>query len=177
MRYFFDTEFIEDGHTIDLISIGIVAEDGRDLYLGNDECNLDLASKWVCDNVLPHLPLPQHSDPAFWKDRQTIQRAILKFAPPESKPEFWAYYADYDWVAFCQLFGKMIDLPDGYPMWCRDLKQVMGHMGFREKDLMHLPAKPENEHHALDDAHWNKAVFDQLEKHGKLHGITSYIKL
>lgn len=27
-RYFYDTEFIEDGHTIDLISIGIVADPG-----------------------------------------------------------------------------------------------------------------------------------------------------
>lgn len=32
MRYFYDTEFIEDGHTIDLISIGVVAEDGRSYY-------------------------------------------------------------------------------------------------------------------------------------------------
>jgi hypothetical protein len=29
MKYYYDTEFIEDGRTIDLISIGIVAEDGR----------------------------------------------------------------------------------------------------------------------------------------------------
>ena len=30
MRYFYDTEFIDDGRTIDLISIGVAAEDGRD---------------------------------------------------------------------------------------------------------------------------------------------------
>ena len=41
MRYFLDTEFIEDGKTIDLLSIGIVAEDGRELYLQNVECNLE----------------------------------------------------------------------------------------------------------------------------------------
>lgn len=35
MRYFFDTEFYEDGKTIDLVSIGIVAEDGRELYAVN----------------------------------------------------------------------------------------------------------------------------------------------
>jgi hypothetical protein len=29
MRFWFDTEFIEDGKTIDLMSIGVVAEDGR----------------------------------------------------------------------------------------------------------------------------------------------------
>ena len=32
MKYFYDTEFIDDGHTINLISIGIVAEDGHEYY-------------------------------------------------------------------------------------------------------------------------------------------------
>ena len=32
MRIFYDTEFLEDGKTIDLISIGMVAEDGREYY-------------------------------------------------------------------------------------------------------------------------------------------------
>jgi hypothetical protein len=39
--------------------------------------------------------------------------------------EFYAYYADYDWVAFCWLFGKMMDLPTGFPMYCFDLKQIL----------------------------------------------------
>lgn len=41
MKYFFDTEFHEDGRTIDLISIGIVAEDGREYYAINRECDFD----------------------------------------------------------------------------------------------------------------------------------------
>ena len=32
MRFFYDTEFIEDGETIELISIGIVGDDGREYY-------------------------------------------------------------------------------------------------------------------------------------------------
>ncbi len=32
MRYFYDTEFIDDGRTIELISIGVTAEDGREYY-------------------------------------------------------------------------------------------------------------------------------------------------
>lgn len=38
---------------------------------------------------------------------------------------FYAYYADYDWVVFCWLFGRMIDLPKGFPMYCIDLKQEL----------------------------------------------------
>ena len=32
MQYFYDTEFIDNGRHIDLISIGIVAADGREFY-------------------------------------------------------------------------------------------------------------------------------------------------
>ena len=52
MRFWFDTEFIEDGHTIDLISIGVVAEDGRGFYAESSECDLSRANPWVKENVL-----------------------------------------------------------------------------------------------------------------------------
>lgn len=32
--------------------------------------------------------------------------------------------ADYDWVVLCQLYGTMMDLPKGWPMYCRDVKQL-----------------------------------------------------
>lgn len=55
MRYWFDTEFIEDGKTIDLISVGIVAEDGRTYYAECHECDLTKANDWVKENVFPTL--------------------------------------------------------------------------------------------------------------------------
>ena len=57
MRYFIDTEFIEDGKTIDLISIGIVAEDGREYYAQSVEFDHRKASEWVKENVLLHLQM------------------------------------------------------------------------------------------------------------------------
>lgn len=39
--------------------------------------------------------------------------------------EFYSYYGDYDWVVFCQLYGKMINLPTHFPMFCIDLKQTL----------------------------------------------------
>lgn len=119
MRIWFDTEFIEDGKTIDLLSIGMVREDGLTYYAEPVECDTSRASPWVRENVLPHmrrwtLPLTVACRP-----RAHIAREIVAFAG--KKPEFWAYYADYDWVALCQLFGTMMQLPDGWPMYCRDV--------------------------------------------------------
>ena len=65
-RYFLDTEFYENGKTIDLISIGIVCSDGREFYAVNREAELDKVSPWVRDHVLPSLPT--YGDPA-WRPR------------------------------------------------------------------------------------------------------------
>ena len=40
-------------------------------------------------------------------------------------PQFYGYYSAYDHVALCWLFGNMIDLPKGFPMYTIDLKQIL----------------------------------------------------
>jgi hypothetical protein len=151
MRYFFDTEFIEDGKTIDLISIGIVAEDGREYYAENVQCNLDKANEWVKSNVIVHL---KRGD--WLKDPTQIREEILFFVG-QGKPEFWAYYGAYDWVALCQLFGALIEIPKGWPYYCRDIKQFCDSLGNPK-----LPEQGKGEHNALADARWNKVAYDFL---------------
>ena len=194
MKYFLDTEFIEGTQksifntkpTIDLISIGIVAEDGREYYsIGKDfnlkeawnryDCNINIITKkeglrtyWIRDNVLKPIynELIQKEidnykgfiDPyyeleldftyrnfkrlikKYGKTNKQIAKEIKHFVanrPINSNKEQWildydtkdvqfyGYYSDYDWVVFCWLFGKMIDLPKGFPMYCIDLKQIL----------------------------------------------------
>jgi hypothetical protein len=150
-RFFFDTEFDEDGKTIELISIGITTEKGDEYYAVSRDFDPLHCNGWVRQNVLNKLPPP--GDP-LWKPRAQIRNEILDFVTrvAETGPKFWAYYADYDWVVLCQLFGKMIDLPPGWPKYCRDLVQVLDGINLRSSDL---PVQPEGtEHNALDDARW-----------------------
>jgi hypothetical protein len=162
MKYFFDTEFIEDGKTIDLLSIGIVADDGRELYRRNAEARFEKADQWAQENIFPSLGVrltPQGWGLRLdddWYSRSRIKNNILDFIGQDSKPEFWAYYADYDWVALCQLFGRMIDLPESWPKYCRDVKQLCDSLGNPK-----LP-KQEKEHHALEDARWTKQAYEFL---------------
>ena len=51
-RYFYDCEFIEDGRTIDLVSIGVVDEHGREFYAVSTEFDDRAAVPWVRRNVL-----------------------------------------------------------------------------------------------------------------------------
>lgn len=175
MKYWFDCEFIEDGKTIDLLSIGIVAEDGRELYQCNQDAKLSRANEWVIWNVFPHLGVKHSEGRWYWAARHVdvdnrslpgsiviphheIRDRVRKFISfGEGKPEIWAYYADYDWVAFCQLFGAMVELPEGWPMYCRDVKQLADSLGNPK-----LPEQTATEHHALNDAHWTKQAYEFL---------------
>jgi hypothetical protein len=155
MKYFFDTEFDEDGRTIDLISIGIIAEDGRTFYAESNEFDPEHCNEWVQKNVL-NLLGPE------WErqSRAEIRDGILKFIGDDT-PEFWAYFADYDWVVFCQLFGKMIDLPPGWPMFCMDIKQL-AHETWGG-GVYALPRQKSVEHNALNDAKWNYQAYDVIK--------------
>ncbi len=78
MRFFYDTEFIEDGRTIELVSIGVVAEDGSEYYAVSTEFDPDRAGDWVRANVLPHLPPPASKT---WAGRHRISDELLDFSP------------------------------------------------------------------------------------------------
>lgn len=176
MRYFYDTEFIEDGHTIDLVSIGILAEDDREFYAVSSEFSVERlsANQWLVENVRPSLPggeTPGCRCIARWhldrehpdvRPRAQIARAVRDFllAGP-TKPELWAWYAAYDHVALCQLWGAMIDLPDGIPMFTCDIQQERVRLGNPP-----LPKQADGLHNALADARHNRLMFTALRAAG-----------
>jgi hypothetical protein len=290
MKYFMDCEFLEGPqkekfpislfrketpNTIDLISIGIVAEDGRELYLISKDFNLEEAwNRFDLKKILPVISTDLTGSPnglythkqvffirenvlkPIWRDlffkaddcsglsnKQTekflqdinsgrydhyfsfksfkfliekygktnkeianiistfchcelhLARRIggLDFTKAEATPKFYAYYADYDWVVFCWLFGKMIDLPSGFPMYCINLKQILDEkakkyikpycLGDTEKQVENMAERsvkgqvesfktfsgypkqdPSKSHNAIEDARWNKKLFDFLNK-------------
>ena len=155
-RYFLDTEFIEDGRTIDLLSIGVVCQDGREFYAESSEADLNKANEWVRMNVIPHLEGPSTSR---YMSRAQIAAELLAFvdASKSKGPEFWAYYGDYDWVVICQLFGTMSDLPQYWPMFCMDVKQMAVTAG-----CVSTPEQDSVEHNALTDARWTRDLYNYL---------------
>ncbi len=148
-RYFYDCEFIEDGQTIELISIAIVSESGdRELYLVSTEFDPERAGPWVRKNVLDKLPSP--SSPA-WQSRATIRERLLEFVTAEGgRPHLWAWFGAYDHVALCQLWGTMPQLPRALPRYTRDLRQL-----WEEAGSPALPPEPSDAHDALADARYN----------------------
>lgn len=147
MRYFYDTEFIEDGTTIELVSIGVVAEDGREYYAVSTEFDPARAGDWVRANVLPKLPSPSSS---LWRDRRRIRDDLYEFFTAADDVELWAWVGAYDHVVLCQLWGPMTALPREIPRFTRELRQHWEAAGRPS-----LPPSPRDAHDALTDARHN----------------------
>src|SRR3954447_3431917 len=155
-RFFYDTEFIEDGTTIDLVSIGVVDETGREFYAVSTEFDPDKAIPWVRRNVLDKLPPP--ADPA-WRSRERIREELLAFLTgPGEEIELWAWFASYDHVALAQLWGAMPALPRSIPRFTRELRQRWDDAGQPP-----LPPKPGGTHDALVDARYNLERWNAIE--------------
>ncbi|MCV7175109.1 3'-5' exoribonuclease domain-containing protein [Mycolicibacterium sphagni] len=187
-RYFYDTEFLDDGSTIELISIGIVCEDGREYYAVNFDCDFRRICKddWLWDNVVRHLPTTKTdwSDDALqrgrgfhWLDdtaacvkpKWVIANEVREFithpvaeghAWQAGAPELWGYCAAYDHVALAQLWGPMKDMPVGIPFRTNDLAQLTASIPAFER-----PVQDGALHNALADARWNYALYCAAEAH------------
>lgn len=276
INYYYDCEFLEGTqqkrflgipfgktlNTIDLISIGVVSEDGRELYLISKEFNLKEAwsrcdnkveimygdmrnvfpegrrykEYWIRENVLK--PIFHHfidfeytarnrqerilgySSPVntdftyinfkrllkkYGLDRKSIRWELTKFIldPNDdvwgdwlscsnsywtaitdqhfTKANLYGYYSAYDHVCLAWIYGKMIDLPSGMPMYTKDLKQILDEnltrstpgnnpiaFSFKNNIKLHkdYPTQ-DNLHDALDDAKWNKKLHEFINSLGK----------
>jgi len=160
-RVFYDCEFIEDGRTIELVSIGAVDTDGREFYAVSSEFDPARAIPWVRANVLDKLPAP--ADPS-WRSRERIRDDLLTyFTAPGEGLELWAWYAAYDHVALCQLWGAMPALPRAIPRFTKDLRQRWDDVGRPD-----LPPAPADQHDALADARHNLARWRAMQARARV---------
>jgi hypothetical protein len=195
MRIYVDSEFVEDGHVIELLSIGMVREDGDSLYLVNTDhgaISRTVNDTWLRENVAAHLPIrmwdrgrdsfgyrwawewdKKHPDylRAAVHHRPEIARRVKDFIAATPSPQLWADFSAYDHVVYAQLFGRMADLPDGFPMATFDIQQEAARTCC---DLSEPPVPLVGpEHNALSDALNAKAVHEYLMRRERDHLASS----
>lgn len=173
MKIFYDCEFVERGRDVpmQLVSIGMICEDGRELYRINPESLSNVAiHPWLSVNVAPYLPMTSPSAGIIaWDEKheeyQYVSMSftqliddVLTFIQATPDAELWAYYGAYDHVLLCQLFGSMSELPAGVPMITMDVQQHWLYFG----DGKPLPPEPWHAHHAMHDARWARDAFESI---------------
>jgi hypothetical protein len=176
---FYDLEFLEDGRTIELISIGMVCDDGREYYAVNSDADWDRVKKhdWLMRNVWPHLPLRGHKSGLVTvggkvetrltesgvvdtsntqvKPRWVIANEVRDFVQATDGPTLWANCGAYDFVALAQLWGPLVRRPKGVPVRTNDIQQERARLGIGWDEL---PKQESGEHNALADARHNQTV-------------------
>lgn len=174
-QYCYDTEFLEDGSTVELISIGIVSATGRVYYAVNEEMPIKRIRRhpWLMANVVPGLPKPagdwNNHMPRDWlfdygnravKKRDRIAAEVAQFLLAEDAPELWANYGAYDHVVLSQLWGPMSAHPDGIPMYTNEIQQELT----RAPQGFEAPVQTVGVHNALEDARHNWRVLRALRE-------------
>jgi len=154
MKIWYDCEFIEYPGHVDLISIGMINEDGEELYCESSEFDESKACDWVVENVIDKL---QPASRRMTVDK--IKDAILNFVGADT-PEWWGYCSGYDHVVLSQIFGTMMDLPKGWPHYTGDLKQTLDQCGWRKDEMIEVDE--DEAHNALFDAKWTKELSEKI---------------
>jgi len=164
-HFFYDTEFMEYAEggesEIELISLGIVDEAGREFYAINKDADLSKANAFVRENVLPHLP--DRSDPAWMRPQEIAEKALAFLTPDNRPPHMWSWYGAYDYVVFCGLYGPMVNLPEPLQKYVKDLKAFLPFFEAASGREISAPEKPENAHDALADARWLRSFWGNVE--------------
>ncbi len=145
MRAYFDTEFIQWFSTpLTLASIGIVRDDGRELYrVANHGISRSKTGPWFRKNIWPQLENEPKFSPA------EISDAVAEFLIPVS--ELVTRGGDSDWKLLDQLVG---------PAWFT--RTDIDHI-WNGRKCPRLPIRKHKAHHALIDARWYRTLYDHLE--------------
>jgi hypothetical protein len=159
MRYFYDLEFGDTASVVTIVSVGVVAEDGREYYAVSSDFDPLSVHPWVRDNVLPQLP-----PSSTWRSRSTIAAELVEFFGGD--PVWWAWYGAYDHVALCQLWGAMPELPRHFPRFTLDVRQLWEHLGCPP-----MPVQESGLHDALADARHVKVRYEALAEKAYLLGL------
>jgi 3' exoribonuclease, RNase T-like len=160
---FLNTEYIDHDRRLELISLGVVAADGREFYAISAEFDPTDADDFVRMTVLPKLEPVGHT---AWMSREEMRVSLLEFIG-DIVPTFWSYgSAPWDWLALAQLFPLEERVPDGWQYSAYDVSCLVELAGIRLGDPR-LPQPPPNQHHALVDARWARDV------HRAVQGLSS----
>jgi hypothetical protein len=177
LRLYFDTEFTGLHKGTTLVSIGIVAADGRAFYAELNDYDRDQLDPWLSENVIANLWEQGYgvrlagvmSDGQPWHvgPKDVIVDLLKGWLDSfgVDKFEVWSDCLAYDWVLFCDLFGGAFGVPESIYYIPFDLCTALKLKGIdpdisREEFAEWPTGGPK--HNALHDAKIIKACVEKL---------------
>lgn len=181
MRIFLDTEFTGLHQKTTLISLALVAEDGRELYAEFIDFDKGQLNPWLSEHVLGNLDKELQGRDRVLTDQCLKIRGTTSEVVVEMKLwlsqfesiEIWADVLAYDWVLFCELFGGAMNIPSNIFYAPFDLATCFRLAGFiepkgaYERDISRFEfagVDKAMQHNALADARVELMCFRKLQQ-------------
>lgn len=158
MKIFFDTEFTGLKQDAELLSIGIIAEDGRTFYAEKANAKDLNVDDWIKDNVIAHF-----TGQGEFEKVEDLQERIEYFLKPYKSVEVWSDCLAYDWVLFNNIWGHAFNIPKKIYYIPFDICTLMKIRGV-DPDISReeFSGIKGSKHNALHDARAIKACYEKL---------------
>lgn len=142
MNVVVDCEFTQLNSNSKLISMALVAEDGRELYFElNDNYTISDCSEFVVERVLPQLTGGQDS-----MSTENSRNRLLGFLATFDSVDIMSDAPAWDWEFFCSMAYHQGKWPNNVSNRPINLIDLYNEMGVEVNEAPELP------HHALLDA-------------------------
>jgi hypothetical protein len=179
MKVFMDTEFTGLHKGTTLISIGLVAENGKSFYAELTDYDESKVDDWLKNNVINHLYLGEAQYDRRLKDSYDefesvgttdhVKHELEWWLKQFDEIEIWSDCLAYDWVLFNNIFGTAFDIPENVYYIPFDICTVFKLKGIdpdisREKFI--ADSVEGAKHNALYDAKVIKACYEKLMEEG-----------
>lgn len=145
---FLDTEFTGLRQNTSLISLALIADDERSLYIESNNYDHTLVDDWIAENVINNLFILKQkhfedcsvefgyavgylNNPLQWNDGRivyaendySVKDEIVSWLSPYEEVQIISDCSSYDWGLFCELFGGALDLSKYISSYCHDINQ------------------------------------------------------
>lgn len=183
MRVFLDCEMTGLHQGSSLISLGLVAENGKQFYAEFTDYNENQCDDWIKENVVANL---QFTDMDVFEQTvgdYTLTKNTTHFISGElhewlsqfKTVELWSDCHHYDMVLFMELFGGAFGLPTNVYYIPFDISTMFKVLGIdpdiSREAFIDTPIDGVK-HNSLYDAKVIQACFEKLQRNKHLYPIT-----
>lgn len=182
VKVFMDCEFTGLHKDTTLISIGMVSDDGHELYCELTDYDKEQIDDWLQENVINNLLFNEYGtireylgSVTFVKGtKEEVAQAVREWLNQFEKVEIWSDCMHYDIVLFQDLFGGAFGLPEHVYYIPFDISTLFKAHGIDpdidREAFIDIPIGG-TKHNALYDAKVIRACYDKLRRNRDKYGI------
>lgn len=188
MKIFFDTEFTGLHKDTTLISIGLVAGDGKTFYAELTDYDRNQVNDWIHDHVINYLKFNadlskgtfanlHDGNIEMYGTKADVRASLRGWLSKYDSVQLVSDVCHYDMVLFIDLFGSAFDLPKNVCPFCYDINHDIAELCVisdaeafdKSREEVCYKKIEGDKHNALYDAKVIKEIYSYCHPYEILH--------